>query len=281
MGLEIVIPTVRQASPERLVWALTKGTVKPDRVTIVSNEFDTVGLKGINYGFPVRVLRFSSATVAYGYKDVALRTNLGVWFAESPIAMVQSDDQIPSETMIEDTLRLMAEGRPYIWGHHRFLDFNRYRPGEIPGLPASAGTPRENPIPPAKHGWQSCYSGMLAIETDFFRDVEGIDMAFNCRHAGEDQHLGKRLMLLDHDDHVLIHEPPFAFIDTAEPEPWRATKTNICDHHDLDLRVIGGAPFQYCGLCPYQVYDGEEAALFEDRVLIPFDPSAFEVTFDA
>jgi hypothetical protein len=264
--LEVIVPSVRQMSPERLVYSLSRGSQKPDLVTIVTNEtlpFDTFGLK-------VRFLRFESETYLYGEKDVALRTNIGMHFAEHDYVVVQGDDQIASSRMIECS-EILLDQQNYFWGNHRITDYRLHSTDEILAAGDELGTSRENPIPPADHWWQSCYTGMFGFRRDFLIPFGTIDMAFNGRHGGEDQQLGLRLMTAAGEHHVRIEDPPYSWAGTDPDEEWLPRPTNSCGSHEYS----GDVPISRCNHCP-AIHVPQEA-LFEPRVLIPFDRQAVTV----
>lgn len=272
--IEILIPSVRQKAPERLVYSLSKGTVKPDLVTIVTNETQPFDYCGLN----VRLLRFSSATVAYGSRDVALRCNIGMWWAKLEHVLIQSDDQLAPPSMIYHAEQRLAS-EEYFWANHRIVDFEANTVDEIIGMEGADHVSRETPTPPAWHGYYSCYSGMLGFRRDFMVEFGGIDMAFNGRHGGEDQQLGKRLMMSRGDNSVFIVEPPYGWINDRKnkPDPWGKQVTNVCDHPEYLDTFINGANFRQCQNCPELLYVGHEQELFTGRLIIPFDPDAIEV----
>ena len=273
--LEIVVPSVRQKAPERLVYSLSRGTVKPDLVTIVSNEtqpFET-------YGLEVRILGFGSKTVAYGSKDVALRCNIGIWGALLDQVIIQSDDQIASPSMIYWAKRLLDE-KDYFWANHRVIDFDAHTVDEIINLDGARNVSRETPTPPARHGYYSCYSGMLGFRRDFMVAFGGIDMAFNGRHGGEDQQLGLRLMKTAGETSVMIHEPPYGWIHDRKntPEQWLPQVTNVCSAREYEDVFVNGVTFQRCRHCPETLHSGPEDELFTGRLILPFDSTQIEFT---
>jgi hypothetical protein len=111
---------------------------------------------------------------------------------------------------------------------------------------------------------------MLGIHTEHAKAIGGFDMAFNCRHAGEDQNLGWRLDGM----RVFIHEPPYSW-HPEEREPWGDLGyTNTCDSHNLDKIEIEGHAFVKCTKCPYRKFDDQKDKLFaRDRPIISYDHS--------
>lgn len=279
MTVEVIIPSLRQSSTERLVASLLLCDPPPDQVTVVSNETQPWPASGI-----VRLLRFISAAYSTGERDVALRQNVGIYSADCDVIVIQGDDQVAPKSMIADVLTTL-EGRDYLWGNHRLIDFRGLSLEDILAHDPKTAMSREHPEPPARHGHWSCYGGMFAARTDFLCDFGAFDMAFNGRHAQEDQQLGYRLMRRENDRMVFIHEPPFSWHDitlksgdTREREPWLQPFYNGCGpgNHDYTVMVIGGAKFTGCKYCPFQMYDDDEGLLFRDEPLIRYRPDAVQ-----
>jgi hypothetical protein len=278
MTVEVVIPSLRQAEAERLVWSLAHQTHPPDVVTVVSNETQPFE----NFGGQIRLLRFSSDDYGVGDLDVALRQNAGIWETECDVLIIQGDDQIAPPSMVEDTLRVMGE-KSYIWGNHRLIDFSAHADEEIRLMPREAGQSRESSAP-AQHGYWSCYGGMFAANAEFLREVGGFDMAFNGRHGGEDQALGYRLMRRDGQQSVWICDPPFSwhgielkYGDTRSRSPWLEPITNGCGKglHDFIPNVwrslSNDVPYLQCRNCPVW-HCGATEGLFRDEVLVRYQP---------
>jgi len=138
------------------------------------------------------------------------------------------------------------------------------------------GRSRENPIPPAWHGWQSCWGGMFAAKREWLCDLGAFDMAFNCRHAGEDQHLGRRIMAQENQPGAWICEPPFSWMGAPDREDWLPLKTNSCKDHDLKSVVMNAVEFMRCSKCPFQV-PRDPDSIYAPRLLIRYDPSLVEL----
>lgn len=279
MTLEVIIPALRQEPVEWLVESLALGTVKPDVVSIVSNETQPFPVHT-----PTRLVRFASTEYNVGDLDVALRQNVGIWGAQCDYVLIQGDDQVAPPTMVEDSLTAL-EGKEYIWGNHRLMDFTNKSLSEILLTHRDVGESREHPVPPALHGYQSCYGGMLAARTDFLQEVGGMDMAFNGRHGSEDQQLGYRLMRRAGADRVLILEPPFSWHpielrngDTRARKPWLQPVLNGCSptEHEFAECFIDGVRFLRCRHCPVQRFSDEHQKLFRDQVLIPYRPEVVQ-----
>lgn len=174
--------------------------------------------------------------------------------------------------------RLSSED--YFWANHRIVDFSASTIDEILGMEAADHVSRETPVPPAWHGYYSCYSGMLGARRDFLIKAGGFDMAFNGRHAGEDQQLGKRLMMSAGDSSVFIVEPPYGWINDRKnkPDPWGRQVTNVCDYPEYEDVFINGITFRQCRHCPERLFSGHEEELYTGRLIIPFDPEAIDVS---
>lgn len=267
MRVDVVATPTR--SPSQLIESLARGTVQPDTVTLVTNS----DLEIETFGLVVRLLRFDSSDYAIGDRDVALRCNVGIWSSSADAIVFQGDDQIASPTMIENSVGLLRRVG-YFWGHHRFTPFGGKSVADVMAQPPTSGRSREAGVN-CTHSFRSCYSGMFGIHVDVARRVGGFDMAFNCRHAGEDQQLGRRL----DGERVLIHDPPFSW-HPEDPRGWEDLgRSNLCATHDLVEADINSARFMRCRSCPFQQYAGTEEALFRRREpLLPYDHRLVRVT---
>lgn len=265
MTIDVVIPAIRQQAVERLVYSLERQTRPPDIISIVSNEVEP---------FPssvkTRILRFDSRIYAVGFKDVALRQNVGIFESESDFILISGDDQIAPPTMIADSLAVL-ETEPFFWGNHRIIDYGDMTVDAIQALSSNHGLSRENPTNYG-HAFTSCYGGMFGIRRYLLWDMGGFDMAYMCRHAGEDQQLGYRLMRRHNENTAIIREPPFSWMGTGRP-PWDPPRvTNMCrGEHVLSRSFYGGLPFDICLYCPYLVFVGLEKSLLRERPIIPYD----------
>ena len=273
MELDVVVPTLRTSTVERLLRSLSLGTSRPDIVTLVSNE---VGLDIKTSGLDVRVARFRSATVPIGHCDVALRRNIGIWASAGRKVVTLDDDLVAGVDLIAASRDLLRTRR-YFWGHYRYLNLAEHPVEDLVALPPDRGQPREQ-APNAWHRWMSCYGGLFGASADTVRDMGGFDLVFSCRHAGEDQQLGKRLARhVDGTEHVFIYEPPFAWHPT-EQEPWDPPAfSNICPSgHETFDGAVGGVSVQRCTRCPW-LRITDEARVFDDAVHWPYDPAETEV----
>lgn len=272
--IDVIVPVRRAQTVGRLLEALALGSQAPDQVTLVGHE---VPLDLFPHGLAVRVLRPGGHTYAVGDRDVVLRRNLGAFTSDLDLLLFLDDDVVPARTTVE-TVGLLLDGTPVVWGHHRFLALDGLSVETLVDLPPSAGRSREDGVN-RWHQWMSCYGGMAAFTRDVFVAAGGYDMAYSGRHAGEDQDLGRRLaMHLGHPGRAFIHEPPFAWHDVTSP-PWGpAAWTNLCTTpHDLTEHRRGTVLFTTCRRCPWEQAAGE---LPHDRrePLISFDPGSAPVS---
>ena len=271
----MIIPSLGRATLPRALESLAAGSELPDTVTVVSNEvpgdLDRFGLR-------VRVLRFDSRHYGYGDRDVVLRRNIGIFSSRCSHVLTFDDDQVAPRHMTRSVFERLAR-EPVVWGHHRYARMDGCTVAELLDRPAAEGAPREHP-PNAWHGWRSCYAGLFAARQGIVTGCGGFDMAFNGRHAGEDQALGRRLALRHgRTSRVFVHEPPFAW-HPAEPVPWPPpARSNLCPSgaHDRYEERVGGVTLERCRRCPWQAPAGDEG-LFGDSPGIPFDPGLVVVT---
>lgn len=258
MIAEVIIPALRQ--PERLLASLARQTRPADRITIVSNEAEpTPG---------ARVIRFRSEAYCYGEADVVLRRNIGIWSSDADLLIFQDDDQVAPANMIEAAEARLTEA-DFVWGHHRFIDFDRYTTDELLALPPAAGQEREHP-PNSFHGHWSCYAGMFGARRHVLQDMGGFDMFFLGRHGNEDQNLGLRSLVRANQAKVFIYEPPFAWHPLISPTRPAGVQTNSCGAHEGDVVEIEGFSFFQCRRCPFRKAD---APVFANHVVMAYDPS--------
>lgn len=266
MKIDVIATPSR--SPSRLIESLALGTRKPDMVSLVTNA----NLEVETFGLNVRLLRFDSDEYAVGDRDVALRCNVGLWSSTADAVVYQGDDQIASPDMLEESEGLLKVST-HFWGHHRYTTFGDRSVSEVMAQDPSTGRSREHGTN-RLHLYLSCYSGMLGAKVADLRQAGGFDMAFNCRHAGEDQQLGRRL----DGSHVYIHEPPYSWHPDDPPDWEPPGRSNVCEAHDLVEVEINSAAFMRCSRCPFQQYAGPEVVLFDRRdALIPYDHSLVRV----
>ena len=273
MTLDVVVPAVRRATIGRLLQSLAGNTVRPDVVSIVSNEVEA----GIDaHGLEVRLLRFRSTEYPIGDRDVALRRNVGIWSSDCSHVLTLDDDVVAPANLIETSLALLRD-EPYFWGHYRYISFSGYTLERLLELPPQLGRKREDP-PNSWHLWMSCYAGAFGAERALLEEVGGFDLAFSCRHAGEDQSLGKRLAAhVAGTDRVFIHEPPFVW-HPVETDEWDAPRySNLCDgEHELEEGNVNGLAVERCRRCPYFSV-ADESRLFSGELFLRYDPNAVEV----
>jgi len=270
MSLDIVIPATRR-TVNQLLWSISQGTVLPDRVIVVTND---VHVESFSDKYPVDVVSFSSKFHPIGISDQALRRNIGVWESDADIVMTLDDDLYAPRGLVQSAIE-EASGRRVVWGHHRYLDFDQY--GErLLDLPPDSGRSRESGTN-RKHLFYSAYAGLMVIERALFLEVGGYDMMFLGRFGNEDQSLGRRINHhLGEGDEIWVSEPPFAWHPTGVRTHGRP-KTNTCGSSSawLEQTVINGVRFLKCSkpACTFRVFDDEEARLFTDGLVIPYDPA--------
>ena len=269
--LDVVIPALREQSLEDALWSLAHGTVRPDLVTLVSNE---ASADHETYGLNLRILRFRTDAYAVGESDVALRRNIGIWASPCSHVLTFDDDELAPATLVAESLRVLATER-YFWGHYRFVDIESYGRERLLELPPEHGEEREHP-PNAWHFWLSCYGGLFGAERRAVIEVGGYDMAFSGRHGGEDQNFGRRLArALDDNDMVFVHEPPFAWHPTERvgvlPRAW----SNVCGEHRLVDGEVGGSAALVCADCPY--FRVDDADLRGDEPLVQYEHDLVEL----
>ena len=276
VSLDVIVPTVRPATIGRLLESLARNAVRPDVVSIVSNEVDR---RIETHGLDVRLVRFRSKEYPIGDRDVALRRDVGIWSSDCSHVLTLDDDVVAPANLIETSLALLGDA-PYFWGHYRYISFAGYALERLVELPPELGRRRESP-PNSWHLWMSCYAGAFGAKRELVERVGGFDLAFSGRHGGEDQSLGKRLAAhVAGTDRVFIHEPPFVWHPT-EPDEWEPARySNLCDgEHDLEEATLNGLPVASCRRCPYLVAT-DESRLFSGEVFLPYDPDAVEVTVE-
>jgi hypothetical protein len=271
MTLDVIVPATRPSTVDRLLYSFSRNTVRPDCITLVSNEITDQR----SYGLNVRVVSFTSEHYPIGECDVVLRRNIGIWCSECSHIMTFDDDQIAPPRMVEAMVALLAY-RCYCWGHHRFLDFSRHLLDDILALPASAGNARERP-PNAFHLWLSAYGGLFGAQTSLLKKMGGFDMIFSGRHAGEDQQLGRRLaQLVEGSNRIYVFEPPFAW-HPLERTAWECRYSNLCRvSHQLANSHINGIEVRKCAACPYFVAVSNDLANRE--LVFRFDPLKVNTT---
>ena len=266
-----VIVAARRPAIDRLLQSLARQTVQPDLVRVISNEVRPRS----NYGLKVELVRFWSWDYAVGVKDVVLRRNIGIWESDAELLVFQDDDQIASPTMVEACIERTAN-TPFVWGHHRYLDFDGRSVEEIMLLPPGVGRSRER-VANTHHGWYSCYAGMMASRRDFLLDVGGFDMQFMGGHAGEDQQLGRRMLAALGQSQPFIAEPPFAWHPEGREE-YLDGPSNLCpDGFHVETTVwYNGVEIGRCTRCPYQVYRAGRRD-DDNRVAIPYEHSRVQL----
>ena len=276
MIIDIVIPSTGNA--EGLLWSLNQQSRPPDQITVVSNEWQWPYPERTrsHYKIPTRQLRFESEDYPYGYKDVALRRNIGIWESTADAIIFQDDDQIAPRNMVRD-FEERLENQPVVWGHHRFVDFDDYDPKDLLDAEPSIGRSRETE-PNRLHTHQSGYAGCLGVKREKILEHKGFDMLFLGRHGNEDQNLAKRMSGLM----ILIEEPPFAWHPMQSPHRAQGP-TNICwvGDHDWEPDIFNGVVFSKCSKCPLWRFADRKEQMFRDEVVVPYEHHLVDVTVEA
>lgn len=268
-SLDIVIPATRR-SVNRLLWSISQGTTLPDRVIVVTNEVENI--EPFSRYYPVDVVGFSSREHPIGHSDQSLRRNIGFWEATGDVVITLDDDLFAPRGLVQSA-RAAIEGKGVVWGHHRYVDFEKHGDHLLDADP-SAGRSREAYVN-GYHGWQSCYAGLMVARRDILLEVGGYDMMFLGRGGNEDQNLGRRINHhLGLGDRVWVSEPPFAWHPDT-PLCHGSPKQNTCGSSSwLEPVKINGVKFMKCSraACSYRVFADDEVRLFTDDVVIPYDP---------
>jgi len=260
--IEVVIPAA--GNPTGILWSLTQQSRPPDLVSVVSNlkwwEL-AAGMKPYHYPIPVRRLGFTSEEYPYGYKDVALRRNIGIWESDADVIIFQDDDQMAPRHMVRDFEGLLSE-REIVWGHHRFIDLTT---DNLLDLTPDHGRSREIGVN-QEHLYQSGYAGCMGVYREAILGAGGFDMMFLGRHGSEDQNLARRMC----GEKIFIHEPPFSWHPLKSPKR-HPGPTNVCDDHRWEPDVYGGVIFNRCTRCPLWKFADRQELLFRDEVVVPYE----------
>lgn len=275
MNIEVIIPAA--GNPTGLLWSLTQQSRPPDLVSVVSNRKwweMAAGMRPHHYPIPVRRLGFTSEEYPYGFRDVALRRNIGIWESSADFIIFQDDDQVAPRHMVRDFADLFETDK-VVWGHHRFIDFDRHSAGELLDLPPEEGKAREDP-PNHQHLYQSGFAGCFGARRETLLEAGGFDMLFLGRHGNEDQNLARRLG----GTHIFIHEPPFSWHPT-KPAHRDPGPSNVCDEHDWEPHIEKGIVFTKCSRCPLWKFADRQEHLFRDEVVVPYEHQLVHVVTEA
>lgn len=273
MTIDVIVPVRRVHNVERLLWSLSRGSRQPDFVTLVSNDPAISAVP--TFGLQARALRFSSSRYAVGSLDAALRRNVGIWASKASHVLTFDDDQLAPTDLVSSSLTILRE-KPFLWGHHRFLDFSAHTYPEILTLAPQAGRARESRAN-AWHSWMSCYAGLFAADREFLIKAGAFDMLFGGRHGGEDQNLGRRLAALDGGaTSIYVHEPPYAWHPLSNTHWDPPCDSNLCTGaHDLQAGELEGVKAHICKACPF--YWVPEAEVLRPDAHIRFDAAQVEI----
>jgi hypothetical protein len=278
--IEVIVPCVRPKALGKLLRSFAQQSVRPTRVTVVTNhEVPSDAHPG---DLTVRQLSFTSKEYAIGQSDVALRRNVGLWWAESPTVLFFDDDQLAPGNLIASlpgALEMFGPGG-MVWGNYRYVDWTNWTDAEVRDSPPSAGRAREKPN--VWHRAQSCYGGLFASEAESLRAAGGFDLVYTVG-SGEDQALSMRIAKTVNQA-VWIHEPPFAWHTTErlpyEPDP----HANVCSgEHDLEERHTDERNiFRWvvCKRCPF-VNRAQHQSPQPVGPIVAFDRTRVDVTSTA
>ena len=261
--ISVVIPTTRP-SVDDLIKSLMWGSLVPDEIIVVSNEVRPHG---------ATLVGFDSSTQPYGSGDAGLRRNIGADVAGGDIILFQDDDQIAPTDMVAMAVEIV-ERDGFCWGHHRYIDFEKYSIDDMLTMGPVVGRSRETE-PNRWHGWQSSYAGNLTIRRDLFWEVGGFDLGYLGHHGSEDQQFGRRLS--GGRFQTYVHEPPFAW-HPANDVFHSSPKTNIMGAHRMVRTAINGMDFLACEECPCRKPVDVDSLTMSERVIIPYSRSDFSIT---
>ena len=275
MKIDVVVPSV--GNPSRLLWSLNRQSRPPDQITVVSNTWlePYPERTKFQYEVPTRQIGFTSEDYPYGYKDVALRRNIGIWESDADAIIFQDDDQIAPRHMVRDFEKLL-EMDNFVWGHHRFVDFDDHDPAELLDADPSIGRSRETQVNYV-HTYQSGYAGCFGAWRPALLEYKGFDMLFLGRHGSEDQNLAKRMC----GPMIKIWEPPFAWHPLNSPHRTQGPTNTCLGEHDWEPDVYNGVVFSKCSRCPLWRFSDRKEQMFRDDVVVPYEHQLVDVTVEA
>ena len=262
--VSVVIPATRP-SVDDLIISLSWGTRIPDEFIVVSNEVRPDAMQSVT------LVGFDSATQPYGKGDAGLRRNIGADVAESDIIVFLDDDLIAPVDMLGMAVEI-AEREGFCWGHHRYIDFEKYSIDDMLTMGPVVGRSREAYVNDW-HGWQSSYAGLLAIRRDLFWETGGFDLAYLGYHGSEDQQLGYRLGAKE-GHRTFVHEPPFAW-HPETPLFHSEPASNIMGTHRMVRTTINGFDFSACEECPCREPIDVRGMTTQETVIISYNREQF------
>jgi hypothetical protein len=231
MRIEVVVPLCRSFVLAPMLRSFAKQTVRPDVVTLVTN-WDSAKMEATvkealakeQVELRVRQLCFATDVYAWGMSDAGLRRNMAAWNSDEEAMLLWDDDQVPSRDTIEASLDLFRLG-PWVFGHHRFVDFDAVPLDELLDWPPERGVSREKPAN-SFHTYHSTYGGNVAVLRKAYIDLGGYDLIYT--RGCDDINIGRRVI---GDNHVIVREPPLAWHPKSKLGMDMLMSGNICRNH--------------------------------------------------
>lgn len=271
MIVEVVIPSA--GDPTALLWSLGQQSRPPDQITVISNEWFPLRPEGSTV--PIRHLRFTSEEYPYGYRDVVLRRNIGIWESNADAIIFQDDDQIAPRHLVRDMEEKLLVNE-WAWGHHRYVSFDDNSAASLLDADPSIGKSRETSVN-EWHSYQSGYAGCLGVMKSTILALGGFDMLFLGRHSNEDQNLANRMC----GKRIKVWEPPFSWHPIRTSRRGRQPTNTCSGEHDWEPDVFNGVVFSRCSRCPLWKFSDREEHLFRDEVVVPYEHQLVEIVMEA
>ncbi len=264
-NIEVVIPEMRPQHLDNIVHSFNVNG-PPALITLVSNLDLSIS---VTKPCPVRQLKYSSDRYSTGPFTMVLKRNIGAWFAKHDRIIFFDDDQLAGIDLIS-TFDKLLDTSDVIWGHHHFVDYNKYSVQDIlqGDLPF---TPREAYI--GKHYWESGYGGLMGFHQDYYIKLGGTDMWFQNVGSAEDQDFARRVMLDKGWDGIEVHDPPFAYHPIYHPDhrlPITPEPANTCNIHQIVTKTLHNIDYSACKVCPWHA--APRVPLLSRLPLMVFNP---------